>query len=118
VEKLPVRFREDRNAYRKTKMRALTAVLDRSLLILGIALPRRGHDGCIQYLPAHGKIASFLERRIEAREEPVDRLGLDQTLTKQPDRGRIRYTTIETKPQEPPERQQVLDLEPGCLVGQ
>ena len=74
--------------------------------------------GAVDDLPAHGEIASVGERGIEPGEQPVDRLRLDQPLAEQPHRRRVRHRAVETKSQEPLERQPILDLELSGLVGE
>ena len=53
----------------------IAAPLDGKLLLLGIALLGRGHDGNVDNLSARGQKAAILERGIEARELPIDCLA-------------------------------------------
>ena len=72
--------------------------------------------GRIDDLSAHCEVTAVGQRRIEAREELVDRLGLYEPLAEQPHRGRIGHPAIEPQPKEPLEREPILDLELGRLV--
>jgi hypothetical protein len=94
------------------------ALLDRRLFGLGVPLLGCRHDRGIDDLPAHREIATLGERSIEAGEQPLDRLGLHQPLTEQPDRRCVRYRAIKPDTQEPLERQPILDLELARLVRQ
>lgn len=95
-----------------------TTFLDRDLLLLGVALLGRGHDGGVNDLPAHGQVAAIFERGIKAREEPVDCLGLHKPFAEQPDRGGIGYGAFQPDAQEALKREPVLDLKLGRIVGQ
>lgn len=80
----------------------LTALVDlpflyRCLLILGVALFRRRHHNGVDDLTAHHKMAAIGQRRIEASEEPVDRLCLHQALAEQPQSRRVRHRAVQTK---------------------
>lgn len=68
-------------------------------------------------LPCLGD-AAVLDRRIEACEEFVHHLGIDQPLAEQPLRRRIGHGAIEPETQEPLKPEPILDLELRCLVRQ
>ena len=94
------------------------AGLDRGLLVLGITLLGRRDDRGIHDLPTHRQISGFGEMLVEAGEQVLDRAGLDQMLAKQPDRLGIRDLVGEAKSDETHEREPILDLELGLVVGE
>ena len=67
------------------------AFLDCGLFGFGISLLGCWHDRGVDDLPTDRQIAPILERRIEASEQPVDRLGLHEPFPEQPQGRRIVY---------------------------
>ena len=94
------------------------AGLDRPLLFLGVALPRRRYQARVEDLARHGEIAAFLQPRVKYREQFCDRSGLGEKLAKQPDRLRVRRLVRQPHVEEAHERQPVADLELRLVVGE
>ena len=99
------------------------ALLQRPLLVLGVALLRRRHHGRVDDLPAHGDVARSLEHRVEAPEQRLDRRdaadrGPRQRLAEGPDRVRVRHPVRQRQPEKAHEREPVLDEILGPLVRQ
>ena len=79
------------------------ALLQRPLLVLGVALLRRRHHGCVDDLPAHGDVARRRELRLEAPEQRLDRRDAAdprprQRLAEGPDRIRVRHRSASDRP--------------------
>jgi hypothetical protein len=58
------------------------------------------------------------QRRVEPLEQRLDRLRLRQLLAEQPNRARVGNRVRQAQPQEPHERQAVVDEELGAFVRQ
>ena len=71
--------------------RRRAALAQRRLLLLVQPRAARLDDRRIDDLPAHGEIARLVQMLVEAGEQLLDRPGLGQLLTEQPDRLGVRH---------------------------
>jgi hypothetical protein len=62
------------------------ACFDRLVLIAGVALPKRRHDGSIDNLPSYRQIAIVAQRGVELVKQGLDLTGLRQLLAIEPAR--------------------------------
>ena len=92
------------------------AFLDRLLLAFRAALLGRGDERGVDDLPAHRDQAGLAQRRVEPLEQRLDGAGSRQLLAEQPDRARVGNPVRQAQPQEPHERQAVVDEELRALV--
>src|SRR5256885_970557 len=72
-------------------------VLDRLLLVLGVALTRSGDQARIDDLARHGDVPGLPKRCIEALEQWPDGAGLREFLPEQPNRPGVGDATRQSK---------------------
>ncbi len=75
--------------------------LDGCLLVIRIALLRRGNQRRIDDLAAHRQIAGRIDRPVEPFEQPVQRLGRNQRLAEVPQRVGVGNRVARAKPAKP-----------------
>lgn len=85
---------------------------------IAVALLRRRHDRGIDDLAAHCEIAGPGEVLVEAGKQVLHRAGLREVLAEQPYRLGVWHPVAKAKLEEAHERQPILDLELGLVVGQ
>ncbi len=83
---------------------------------LAVALLGRGNQRGVDDLAGHGDIPRGPQRRVEAREQPLDRARLGELLAKQPDRAGVGNPVGERQAEEAHERHAIVDEKLGALV--
>src|SRR6202171_4466510 len=91
-------------------------VLDRLLLVLGVALTRSGDQARIDDLARHGEVTGLPKRRIEALEQWPDGAGLREFLPEQPNRPGVGDAIRQSKSEKTHEGQPIIDQEFGAFV--
>lgn len=94
------------------------ATFDLRVLVAAITLTRRGHNGRIDNLPAHGKKSVLAKTAVECSKQFLHRIGMRERLAIEPQRRRIRPRVVHAKPQKTHRRQPVAQLIFGPLVRQ